>query len=142
MGEYGEAARYYERYLRDGSPSEQERSRLRARLEELRRGEARLRGQLLSRAPDARAMSQEARTFYERGVKLFERGEMEAALQAFEAALQFAPLPEIYFNLGVVAERLGRRGDAADYFSEYLKARPQASDRDEVRRRIERLRGR
>ncbi len=142
MGEFGEAIGYYERYLRSGEVPEEEEHRLRARIEELRRGEERLRSQLFTEAPDARAMSAEARAFYERGVKLFERGEMEAALEAFSAALQFAPLPEIYFNLGVVAERLGRRRDAADYFSEYLKARPDASDRDAVRVRIDRLRGR
>ncbi len=142
MGQYARAADYYRRYLEQGQPSAEERAALQRRIEQLAESERRLREQLITEAPSEQAMTAEARAFYERGVRLFQRGELQAALEAFAAAMQFAPLPEIYFNMGVVAEKLGRRREAADYFEEYLRARPQAPDREPVRRRIEALRRR
>ncbi len=142
MGQYARAADYYRRYLEQGQPTAEERATLQRRIGELEAAERRLREQLITEAPGEQAMTAEARAFYERGVRLFQRGELQAALEAFAAAMQFAPLPEIYFNMGVVAEKLGRRREAADYFEEYLRARPQAPDREPVRRRIEALRGR
>lgn len=76
----------------------------------------------------------------------FERADYPAAITHFEAALALRPAPKIHYNLGVCHTRLVRaaeaRNDAAargthtaaaiDAFNTYLRAAPQADDRDDV----------
>jgi tetratricopeptide (TPR) repeat protein len=72
---------------------------------------------------------------------MFQRRQYEAAMQAFTAALRFAPLPEIYYNMAVTAERLRSYRDAYDYYRDYLRLRPESPDRASIERRMEELRG-
>ena len=96
--------------------------------------------QVFTAAPSDDALSREGKVFFERGVVMFKRGKYGAAMQAFTAAMRFAPLPEMYYNLGVTAEKLSQRKDAALYFEEYLRLRPRTSDRKMVEARIAKLR--
>ena len=61
-------------------------------------------------------------------------------MEAFTAAQRFAPLPEIFYNMAVTAERLGSTRDAMDYYREYLRVRPNAPDRGHVESEVARLR--
>lgn len=140
MGEAPDAIRFFERYLREGSPSEAERADVERRIAVLRDLERRMRDQILTAPPTDDAMAQEARAFFERGVAMFRRRRYDAALQAFTAAYRFAPLPEVIYNLAVASERTGHSQDAIDYYREYLRARPNGADRAYVERRIAALR--
>lgn len=142
MSEYAEAIRYFRIYLRQGAPDATVRADVEARIEALRAAERRSREQVFTAPPSDDELTREARTFFTRGVAMFRRGEYEAAMQAFTAAHRFAPLPEVLYNMAVVAERLGAPRDAIDYYREYLRLRPTAPDRGFVEREIARLRGR
>lgn len=142
MSEYQEAIRYFRIYLRQGSPDAEVRADVEQRITALREAERRSRDHVFTAPPSDDELTREARAFFTRGVAMFRRGEYEAAMQAFTAAHRFAPLPEVLYNMAVVAERLGAPRDAIDYYREYLRLRPTAPDRGFVEREIERLRGR
>ncbi|MDW8364087.1 MAG: tetratricopeptide repeat protein, partial [Myxococcales bacterium] len=140
MADAERAAYWFRAYLTHGQPTEAERADIERRIAALREIEARQREQLHAPPPSQDALTAEARAFFQRGIVLYQRRHYEAALEAFLAALRFAPLPELYYNLALVSERLGRRSDAIDYYREYLRVRPGASERAWVERRIEQLR--
>ena len=142
MSEYTEAIRYFRIYLRQGRPEADARTDVEQRIAALREAERRSRDQVFTAPPSDDELTREARTFFTRGVAMFRRHEYEAAMQAFTAAHRFAPLPEVLYNMAVVAERLGAPRDAIDYYREYLRLRPTAPDRGFVEREIQRLRGR
>ncbi len=141
MSDYDRAIRFFRLYLRRGSPSEAEAEDVRARIARLDEAKRRQRDQVFTAAPAADELTAEARAFFLRGVAMFQRRHYDAAMQAFIAAQRFAPLPEVLYNMAVTAERLGQRRDAADYYREYLRLRPDAPDRGAVERRMAELRG-
>lgn len=102
----------------------------------------RQRDQIVAAPPSESELGAEARTFFLRGVTLFRRGRFDAALQAFMAAYQFSPQPEVIYNVARTSERLGRKQDAIDYYNEYLRAAPRAIDRAQVERHVRELRSR
>jgi tetratricopeptide (TPR) repeat protein len=87
-----------------------------------------------------RALSDEARAFFDRGTRLYSAGHYKAAAAAFTAALQLSDAPELHYNLAVAAERLGDVADALDHYRAYLEALPEAPDRVEVLARLDALR--
>lgn len=140
MGEAPQAIRWFQRYLRETQPSDEERADIERRMTLMRELQQRQRDQVMTIPPSSDEMTQEARTFFERGVEMFRRRRYEAALQAFTAAYNFARLPEVIYNLAVASERVGHTQDAIDFYREYLRARPNGPDRVMVERTIERLR--
>lgn len=142
MSEYEQAIRYFGIFLRRGTPPAEERRDIQNRIVALQQAQRRQREQVFTAPPSNDELTREARTFFLRGVAMYRRGHFEAAMQAFTAALRFAPLAEVYFNTAVCAERLGSRSDAVDYYREYLRLRPDALDRGRVEAEIRRLRGR
>ncbi|MDQ3036344.1 MAG: tetratricopeptide repeat protein [Myxococcota bacterium] len=140
MGEAREAVRFFERYLREARPTGEERADLDRRIAAMRELDRRMRDQVMTVPPTGDEMTQEARTFFERGVAMFRRRRYDAALQAFTAAYNFARLPEVIYNLAVASERTGHTQDAIDYYREYLRARPDGPDRAYVERRVTQLR--
>lgn len=140
MGEAREAIRFFERYLREARIEEAERADVERRIAAMRELERRMRDQVMTIPPTGDEMTQEARTFFERGVAMFRRRRFDAALQAFTAAYNFARLPEVVYNLAVASERTNQRQDAVDYYREYLRMRPDGADRAHVERRITALR--
>lgn len=140
MSEYDQAIRYFRIYLRRGELEAAERADITARIAALREAKTRAESQVFTAPPSNDELTREARTFFLRGVAMFQRQHYEAAMQAFMAAHRFAPLPEVLYNLAVTAEQLGSKRDAIDYFREYLRARPNSPDRAAVERRIAELR--
>ncbi len=142
MSEYDQAVRFFRVYLRRGTPTAEERTQVGERIARLQEAKRRQRAQVFTAAPAETELTAEARTFFLRGVAMFRRRQFEAAMQAFIAAQRFAPLPEVLYNMAVTAERLDQKRDAADYYREYLRLRPDAPDRGDVERRMATLRGR
>ena len=71
------------------------------------------------------------------------RGDREGALKAFQQAVWQRPQdPTIHYNMGVLAESLGRYGEAVRHYTAYLRWAPGgAADREAVKRKIYRLCG-
>lgn len=71
-------------------------------------------------APDS------AQKAFARGVELQQKGDMEGARQAYEAALRLAPKRvDVLSNLGMVYSQLGQAEDAVKCFRQALEIKPQ-----------------
>jgi tetratricopeptide (TPR) repeat protein len=136
MGDAEESTRHYRAYLALSAVTPKEKKQIEARLQALQELRERQRPPLQPTKPDAAAMSAEARSFYDRGVKLYRAKQFSAAQAAFSAALQMSNAPELHFNLAVVAERMNRGQEAVDHYRAYLAARGDAKDRDQIEERI------
>jgi tetratricopeptide (TPR) repeat protein len=140
MGDVEGGVRYFREYLTLAQPPDAERKRVETRIAALNRLSER-QSVALKPGPDmGKALSREARMFFERGSKLYRAGHYEAAAAAFTAALQLSAAPELHYNLGVAAERLQHLDDACDHYRAYLDAWPEAPDRARVQAHIDSLR--
>jgi tetratricopeptide (TPR) repeat protein len=136
MGEAEESTRHYRAYLAQTQVTPREKKKIEARLQALQDLRDRQKPPPDASKPSAEAMSAEARSFYERGVKLYRAKQYPAAQAAFFAALQLSNAPELHFNLAVVAERMNHPSEAVDHYRAYLASRTDAKDREEIEERI------
>lgn len=77
-----------------------------------------------------------ARVKVEQGTSLYEKGEYEQALAAFQDAASLYASPDFQFNIGLCHERLGNYTAAISAFETYLRNKPDAPDRVAVEGRI------
>jgi tetratricopeptide (TPR) repeat protein len=142
MGEADEAIRHYRAYLAAADLSPKERKQTEQRIQAVEEMRARQLAVLTEPKPSHDALSAEARRFYDRGVKLFGRGQYQSAMAAFTAALHMSGAPELHYNLAVSAERLQRWQEASDHYRAYLAAAEDPADRETIEGRIAALRSR
>ena len=141
MGDARHAIEFYRHYLANAAPDAAERADVERRIAEIEDIERRQREQIMTSPPSSDELTQEARTFFTRGVSMFRRRQYEAAMAAFTAAYNFARLPEVIYNLAVTSERHGRKQDAIDYFREYARTLPRdGAERAIIDRRVRELR--
>jgi len=82
---------------------------------------------------------QEAKDHYDRGMSHYELGEFSAAVEEFKAAYALSQAPGLLFNLAQ-ASRLGKDYEQSlHFYRAYLRARPDAANRDDVEKRISEL---
>ena len=140
MGEAPRAIHWFRAYLRHGRPDERTRADIEHRMQLMQELQNRQLGQIYEAPPSTDALTAEARTFFVRGVAMYERREYDAAMQAFTQAHRFAPFPELLYNMALTSEKLEQLRDAIDYYREYLRLRPNAADRAQVEQHIAELR--
>lgn len=140
MGEAPRAIHWFRAYLRHGRPDARTRADIEQRIQAMSELQNRQAGQVYAAPPSTDDLTSEARTFFERGVAMFNRREYDAAMQAFTQAHHFAPFPELLYNMALTAERLNQLRDAIDYYREYLRLRPNANDRAQIEQHIRELR--
>ncbi len=99
-----------------------------------------------SRAPDGTETKAErldperrAQTQYERGVQAYRQRSFEDAIERFLAADKLAPRPALAYNVARAYEKLQEPARALQYYREYLRRGADASNRDEVERRVAEL---
>jgi tetratricopeptide (TPR) repeat protein len=136
MGEPEEAAAFLRLYLSRSRESISDRERVEQRIARLRRQVRREREMLIGSPPHLTA---EARAFFQRGVELFEQKRYREALAALLAARRLFPAPEIDYNLALISEKLGQRGDAVDYYRVYLRAVEEPDEREAIEGKIRQL---
>ena len=73
-----------------------------------------------------------ARAAYARGQEAFAAGDFATALRSFEEAYTNVANPIVLVSIGESAAKLGRVETALGAYDAYLRARPDAPDRDEV----------
>ena len=73
-----------------------------------------------------------AKKAFERGEKLFALGKFAEALAQYQRAYDAKPLPGLLFNIGQCHRNLGDYEAAIFSFKKYLKAAPEADNRDQV----------
>jgi len=140
MGDAEKGVAHFRLYLRDGTPSAAERADLERRITALEALRQRQRDQIFAAPPSTDDLTAEARTFFLRGVTMFQGRHFDAAMQAFTAAYNFARLPEVIYNLAITAQKLERTQDAIDYYREFLRARPDDPNRVQIERTVRELR--
>jgi hypothetical protein len=79
----------------------------------------------------AETPASEARAQFERGVSLADRGEIDAAIEAFETAYRSQPHPAVLFNLGQAYSAGGRPLEAVRALRSYLELAAPVSPRKE-----------
>ena len=136
MGDTEQAIWFLRLYLSRAGSSATDREEIQTQIEQMRKEEHSLREEMLNSPPQVTA---QARGYFEQGMAMFENGRYHAALIAFTAAQRLFPLPELSYNMALASERLGRKSDAIDYYSAYLKARPDAPDRKDIENKIRNL---
>jgi hypothetical protein len=70
---------------------------------------------------DARAT---ARMHFQNGVEAVSRGDLEVAVDHFDAAYALSPEPVVLYNLGLTHSALGHPVEAVKAFEQYLASRP------------------
>lgn len=80
-----------------------------------------------------------AKLHFQEGVKAFQANNYEAAAAAFQKAYDLSKRPDLLYNLAKVAETQGKPDLAIKHLEQYLNERPDAPDRPQVQRDIERL---
>ncbi len=80
----------------------------------------------------------EARAAHRRGSAAYDLGDFDGAIAAFQAAYRLSPAPGLLFNLGQAYRAKGEVGCAYALrsYTAYLRARPEAENRDIVRGHI------
>jgi len=89
----------------------------------------------------AQGIPPEARSHFNRGLSIARSAsskiDYQNALKEFKKAKELAPnWPDVYFNLGLVNEKLGYYGEAIKSFKVYIKLSPQAEDARQIKDKI------
>jgi len=85
---------------------------------------------------------QQARTHFELGRGAYDEGRYRDAWAEFREAYRLSQRPELLFNVGQTADRLGEDTDALKSFEMYLERLPNAGNRRDVENRVRALRER
>jgi opacity protein-like surface antigen len=83
-----------------------------------------------------------ARELFEKGREAYSDGRYRDAWANFHDAYQLSGRPELLFNIGQTADRLGQENDAVKAFSMYLERLPAAPNRRDVENRVRALQDR
>jgi tetratricopeptide (TPR) repeat protein len=85
---------------------------------------------------------QNARMYFNLGARYFNAKADEAAIKAFQTALEIDPkLADAEKNLAGALDRLGRSDEAAQHLRRYLELRPNARDAETIQARIREIEG-
>lgn len=82
---------------------------------------------------------EEARALFRAAQVAYDAGRFEVALERFTEAYTLSNRPQLLYNIGLAAERLGRRQEALAAYRAYLQLHPSASNREEVEGRARSL---
>lgn len=93
---------------------------------------------------EAQNISDEAMRYFGRGQAAVEMAkspaDYEPAIREFKQAARLAPdWPDVYYNLGLLQEKVGRYDNAIRNLRKYLELSPNASDAGEVKQFIAKI---
>ncbi len=83
-----------------------------------------------------------ARAFFEKGEAYYKAGKFQAAWVEFSSAFQIVEMPDLLFNIARCEAKMGRTADAAKHFRQFLAAKPDDPDANNIRKQIDMLEGR
>src|SRR5262245_46088985 len=99
-------------------------------------------GVLLAAAGAAHAQpaaDEKARGLYATGKAAYDRGDYQAAYDAFWQSYQLSHVPELLYNVASALQRLQRPRDAAEALRSFVRLRPTDPDRTQIEDRIHAL---
>src|SRR3954453_14429134 len=77
-----------------------------------------------------------ARGYFQAGVALYDQGKYEEALYEFQRAQALSHNAELYFNMAACEEHMDHYQAAAVFLKQYLLERPEAPDKENVKKRV------
>ncbi|MBK8593630.1 MAG: tetratricopeptide repeat protein [Sandaracinaceae bacterium] len=89
-----------------------------------------LQAQAVSPATDN---EEEARALFIAGRSAFDQGRFEEALSHFKRSYELSGRPELLYNIGTAADRVGRLEEAITAFRSYLEGSPDSPRRPQIR---------
>ncbi|MBK6580146.1 MAG: tetratricopeptide repeat protein [Sandaracinaceae bacterium] len=93
-----------------------------------------LQAQAVSPATDN---EEEARALFIAGRSAFDQGRFEEALSHFKRSYELSGRPELLYNIGTAADRVGRLEEAITAFRSYLEGSPDSPRRPQIEARLE-----
>jgi PEGA domain len=87
---------------------------------------------MLSQAPASADDTAKARAAFQWAQKLYKEARYASAIEKFEEAYRLKPHPSILFNIGRCYEQLNEIPRALRSYRDYLKAMPDAKDKEQV----------
>jgi len=95
----------------------------------------------LSRPAVAQAPAADVEALYAEGVRRYNVGEYDAAIDAFKRAYLISNAPSLLYNIAQAYRKKGPRGcePALEFYRSYLRARPTAPDRASIEATIDEL---
>jgi len=94
---------------------------------------------LLSSVAASADDSAEAKTHFNRGVKLYNLGHFQEAIPEFEKAYDLDPAPILLFNIAQSHRQNGNKERALFFYRRYLEQEPNADKRADVEQRMKEL---
>ena len=94
---------------------------------------------VLSSATASADDSVEAKTHFNRGVKLYNLGHFQEAIPEFEKAYDLDPAPILLFNIAQSHRQNGNKERALFFYRRYLEQEPNADKRADVEQRMKEL---
>ncbi|MCB9658244.1 MAG: tetratricopeptide repeat protein [Sandaracinaceae bacterium] len=82
------------------------------------------------------ASEEEARALFVAGRVAFDEGRFEDAHEYFTRSYELSHRPELLYNIGTCADRLGHQEEALEVFREYVAQSPESPKRAQVEARI------
>jgi len=90
-------------------------------------------------AVPGKAPSVEETRLFDEGTRALQAGNPREAEKAWRAGFALGKDPAFLVHMGEAQEKAGQPAEAADSYRRYLRAAPDAADRDEIEQRIARL---
>lgn len=76
---------------------------------------------------------------FQKGQAYYSEGRYSAAWVEFQSAYQIVKLPDLLFNIARCEVKMGKAADAARHFREFLAAKPEDPEAENIRRQIQDL---
>lgn len=141
LGDDVEAITYYNNYLKIKQDiTEDEMIKINKKISSLEEHRKNIELSLKAEPPTKEKLLKGARTFYLRGVKLYNKGYYQPAYEAFQAAYNISPFPDLLYNMALTAEKLTQIDVAVDLYQRYMYEIQAKEIRQKIRVHIEELR--
>jgi len=120
LGEDEKAIEYYKKYLKvKKGLDKKEKEEIKERIKKIEERKRRVELALKLKPPSKKVILKATLDFYKKGVKLYKKGYLKAAFEAFKSAYNLTPIPELLYNMALCMEKEGDIDIAIEFYKKY-----------------------